>query len=252
VEHSLSTEFERIVIIGSGSSFNAGVMAKPLIEKVSGLEVTVVVPMRMDDLRYISSKKVLHCILSQGGRSTNTLQVIRKLKKPGNPVIAVTEMEDSPIAQQAELTLNIQIGKENIGAKTKGVTATALILMLAFLGLGKYRPVEERAVKFLRRITENLTTLDARAFDGYTHVNVADLAPLLTFAFFSTGEKIENSVRDLPFTRPHAALRTSSLRWECVVLTPLRMVLNIKPQRSYWNKLSRPLEPVRPSSPHSL
>lgn len=32
--------------------------------------------------------------------------------------------------------------------------------------------------------------------DGYTHVNVADLSPLLTFAFFSAGDKTENEVKD--------------------------------------------------------
>lgn len=37
--------------------------------------------------------------------------------------------------------------------------------VVAFLGLGKCRPVEERAVKFLRRVTDKLTVLDAKALD---------------------------------------------------------------------------------------
>lgn len=37
--------------------------------------------------------------------------------------------------------------------------------VFAFLGLGKYRPVEERAVKFLQRITKKLTVLDASALN---------------------------------------------------------------------------------------
>ena len=37
--------------------------------------------------------------------------------------------------------------------------------VVAFLGLGRYRPVEERAVKFLQRITDKLTVLDAAALD---------------------------------------------------------------------------------------
>lgn len=37
--------------------------------------------------------------------------------------------------------------------------------VVAFLGLGKYRAVEERAVKFLQRITDKLTVLDAAALD---------------------------------------------------------------------------------------
>ena len=37
--------------------------------------------------------------------------------------------------------------------------------VFAFLGLGKTRPVEERAVKFLQRITDKLTVLDAQWLD---------------------------------------------------------------------------------------
>ena len=37
--------------------------------------------------------------------------------------------------------------------------------VVAFLGLGPWRPVEERAVKFLQRITDKLTVLDAQALD---------------------------------------------------------------------------------------
>jgi fructoselysine 6-phosphate deglycase len=37
--------------------------------------------------------------------------------------------------------------------------------VFAFLGLGKTRPVEERAVLFLQRVTDKLTVLDAKAFD---------------------------------------------------------------------------------------
>lgn len=45
---------------------------------------------------------------------------------------------------------------EAIGAETP---------VVAFLGLGPWRPVEERAVKFLQRITGKLTVLDAAALD---------------------------------------------------------------------------------------
>lgn len=37
--------------------------------------------------------------------------------------------------------------------------------VVAFLGLGPWRPVEERAVRFLQRITDKLTVLDAAALD---------------------------------------------------------------------------------------
>jgi fructoselysine 6-phosphate deglycase len=47
--------------------------------------------------------------------------------------------------------------------------------VVAFLGLGSWRPVEERAVKFLQRITDRLTVLDASALD--LHEIPASLRP---------------------------------------------------------------------------
>ena len=37
--------------------------------------------------------------------------------------------------------------------------------VVAFLGIGPWRSVEERAVKFLQRVTDKLTVLDAAALD---------------------------------------------------------------------------------------
>lgn len=53
--------------------------------------------------------------------------------------------------------------------------------VLAFLGLGRTRPVEERAVRFLQRITEKLTVLDAMSLDlsaipAWTRPYIAPLA----------------------------------------------------------------------------
>lgn len=59
--------------------------------------------------------------------------------------------------------------------------------VVAFLGLGRYRPVEERAVKFLQRITDKLTVLDAAALDldGIPEELRAVAAPLVLHAVAS-------------------------------------------------------------------
>lgn len=59
--------------------------------------------------------------------------------------------------------------------------------VLAFLGLGPWRPVEERAVKFLQRITDKLTVLDAAALDldGLPDWTRPYVAPLVLHALAS-------------------------------------------------------------------
>lgn len=59
--------------------------------------------------------------------------------------------------------------------------------VVAFLGLGRWRSVEERAVKFLQRITDKLTVLDAAALDltGIPEDLQPDVAPLVLHALAS-------------------------------------------------------------------
>jgi glucoselysine-6-phosphate deglycase len=146
IERFRYEKIDRVVLIGSGSSYHAGIMAKQLIEKALEVEVTTVVPSRMNDINNIAEKHVLYFALSQGGRSTNTLQVINELHKNGNLVVAITQFKDSPITKIADLSLYLPIGEENIGAKTKGVSATTLILMLACFELGFLRGIVNQRV----------------------------------------------------------------------------------------------------------
>lgn len=59
--------------------------------------------------------------------------------------------------------------------------------MVAFLGLGECRPAEERAVKFLQRITDKLTVLDAAVLDltGIPENVRPAVAPLVLHALAS-------------------------------------------------------------------
>ena len=59
--------------------------------------------------------------------------------------------------------------------------------VVAFLGLGRWRPVEERSVKFLQRITDKLTVLDAAALDltGIPEELRPDVAPLVLHSLAS-------------------------------------------------------------------
>lgn len=132
-------DIERILLFGSGSSGHAGQMAQPMMEKALGIEVTTAIPTQMPDTFVWKEKQILYIAVSQGGKSTNTYHEILKLKQEGKPTVSITEDANSPIAESSNLTLTIPIGKENIGAKTKGVTASVLMLMLMALELGKAR-----------------------------------------------------------------------------------------------------------------
>lgn len=132
-------QIDRVVLLGSGSSYHAALMAKPLIERALGAEVSAVVPTRFDDLAAMRKEDVLYLASSQSGRSTNTYERMGRLRSEGQPVAAVTADGASPVGRAADVTVCPPIGEELIGAKTKGMTATAVTLILLALELGRVK-----------------------------------------------------------------------------------------------------------------
>jgi fructoselysine-6-P-deglycase FrlB-like protein len=111
-------------------------MARPLLEQVLGVEVTCLVPSEAGAfLRWAGGRAPLFVLISQSGISTNTYELAGELRRSGRPVLALTEGDDTPVAQAAGLSAALPVSDEHIGAKTKGVTATALALMLMGLAV---------------------------------------------------------------------------------------------------------------------
>lgn len=110
---------DRVVLIGSGSSHYAALMARPVLERAWGAEVTCLVPSEAAGTR-LTGERPLYLAISQSGVSTNTYELVTALTGAGHPVAAVTERADSPVGSAATLAVTLRIGEERIGAKTKG------------------------------------------------------------------------------------------------------------------------------------
>jgi glucoselysine-6-phosphate deglycase len=123
---------KRIFLFGSGSSFHAACMARPLMEKLLDVEVSVSVPGRLPGVTG-DCRDSLFFALSQGGKSATTVSKLRELKAAGAPLVGITESSDTPVAEASDLSVPLRIGHELIGAKTKGVSATVLTLVLIAL-----------------------------------------------------------------------------------------------------------------------
>ena len=126
---------DRLILLGSGSSHYAALMARPVLERALGVEVSCLVPSEYDPAAPLLAERPLYVAVSQSGASTNTCELIQALRAAGRPVAAVTERKDSPVGLAASPALVPPIGEERIGAKTKGVTLTVLTLMLMGLAV---------------------------------------------------------------------------------------------------------------------
>src|SRR5438876_7786925 len=86
--------------------------------------------------------------VSQSGGSADLVEVIRTARESGAHTLAVTNNPDSPLAEAAELHVDVAAGHERAVAATKTYTAELLALLLLIEGVRAgdgVLPADERA-----------------------------------------------------------------------------------------------------------
>lgn len=130
----------RILITGSGSSCNAADAAAEFYTRWLGLESFSIVPTRAEPvLDFLNPENDLVFVLSQSGRSTSTLRLAETIRRRGFSVVGFTSDAASPIARAVDFHQMVDCGEEEVGPKTKGMTATILVLYLAGLALSRQK-----------------------------------------------------------------------------------------------------------------
>jgi fructoselysine-6-P-deglycase FrlB-like protein len=128
-------DVRRLILVGSGTSLNALIAAKPCLETAQR-SVEAMNPgifMRRD---WVGSAGILVCVLSQTGTSETSVAAVRHAQKQGLDVIVLTAERDSPIGQAASRLLHMPVGPEPVGPKSKGYTASlaSLFVLADWLG----------------------------------------------------------------------------------------------------------------------
>ena len=128
-------EFDKILLFGIGSSYNAGLMVKPLLESALQLDVLVASPAMYEQMcrNGQSFGNALLIAASQSGKSAATIDVVKELKEKGAFVVGLTGNLASPLAMESSAAVDIHCGEEKSSVMTKGVLATAM--MMAVIGL---------------------------------------------------------------------------------------------------------------------
>lgn len=121
----------RIVIVASGSSYNAGLLGKYFFENIANIEASVEFASEFINSKlYSYDKNTLYVFISQSGKSRDTLEAFRRIKQKGIKTLCITNNEDSPMHLEADYKFNIQAGLENAIAATKTFSASVVMLWL--------------------------------------------------------------------------------------------------------------------------
>jgi glutamine---fructose-6-phosphate transaminase (isomerizing) len=129
----------RILVIGCGTSFNAGLVGKYFIEDLVQLPVEVEAA---GEFRYRNpyiNPSDLVITMSQSGETADTLAALRLAHQKGAKVLTLTNREDSTMAREADFVMPVRAGVEVSVAATKSFTAQVIALYLLGIALAEKR-----------------------------------------------------------------------------------------------------------------
>ena len=119
-----------VFMVGRGSSDHAGVFGKYLIEVETGTPVVAAAPsVKSVYGTEVNLKGSAVIVISQSGRSPDILTQAEIAKAQGALCIALVNVEDSPLAQIADVVLPLNVGEEKAVAATKSYLATLSALL---------------------------------------------------------------------------------------------------------------------------
>ncbi len=163
---------ERVVIVACGSSFNAGMIAKYVIEQWARVPVEIVTAAEFRYASPIVGPRTLCVAVTQSGETVDTLVGIRQAREHGVPVIAITNVVASAITRLSDAVLYLQAGPEICVVATKTFVTSVTVLYLLGLYLGQHlgRMAEEEVegiLAALERIPDQVQhILDAASAPG--------------------------------------------------------------------------------------
>jgi fructoselysine-6-P-deglycase FrlB-like protein len=136
-----------IVLVGSGTSLNALMVAKPALEAGGGF-VEVLNPGAFLQREPVLGREALVVALSQTGTSETTVAAVRRAQDSGLTTLTITAEADSPIGQVATAKIVMPVGSEPVGPKTKGYggSLAALAELVAALTGQAGQDVAEAAI----------------------------------------------------------------------------------------------------------
>lgn len=130
VEEFKNKDIEQIYVIGSGTSYHAGLSAKNYLEEVLNLKVFCMYPTQFHRSEKVFNKKTLVIGMSQGGQSLSTVEGLDAATAQGLYTAAVSENPTALVFDHATTKTRIEVGNEKCGAKTKGYAGTTVTLMM--------------------------------------------------------------------------------------------------------------------------
>ena len=148
-------DIDKVIIIGCGSAFHAGMIAKHGIEHWCRLPVEVELA---SEFRYrdpIITRSTLVIAISQSGETMDTLMALRHAKEQRAKVISICNTNGASIPRESDGVIYTQAGPEIAVASTKAFLTQIVAAYLVGLYIAQIR-----GIKFIDEVRDILEELD--------------------------------------------------------------------------------------------
>ncbi|MCU0639287.1 MAG: glutamine--fructose-6-phosphate transaminase (isomerizing), partial [Candidatus Krumholzibacteria bacterium] len=134
-------DIKRIVILGCGTSWHAGLVGEYMIEETARIPVEVEYASEFRYRNPIMENGTLVFAISQSGETLDTLAALKEARNKGSRVMGICNVVGSTIARESQSGVYVHAGPEIGVASTKAFTSQITVLSLIALALGRLRNV---------------------------------------------------------------------------------------------------------------
>jgi glucosamine--fructose-6-phosphate aminotransferase (isomerizing) len=176
-------DIQRLLIVGCGTSMNAGLIGEYAVEDFAGIPAEVE---QAAEFRYrnpIVGSRDMVLAISQSGETADTLAAVREAVDKGSLVAALVNVVGSTIARETGRGIYLHAGPEISVASTKAFTSQVSVLLMVALKLARaHRLSREAGIQIAQEIEKIpslvesvLATNDqiAEVAEHYAHYNNA-------------------------------------------------------------------------------
>lgn len=149
---------KRIILIGCGTSWHAGLVGEYMLEQIAKVPVEVEYA---SEFRYrnplLGSGDVVF-LISQSGETADTLAALREAKRRGATVLGIVNVVGSTIARESEAGVYVHAGPEIGVASTKAFTSQLTVLSLITILLARARGMAAKEALVLTKELDAIPT----------------------------------------------------------------------------------------------
>lgn len=154
------TKYKEIDIIGCGTAYHAGLVAKYLFTELTNTRCNVYLASEYRYQNNFLNKDTLSIFISQSGETADTIAALKLVKKKKCPNLGIINVKESSMTLLVDKCLYTKAGNEIAVASTKAYTAQVTILSLLALSHGyRNKTINKNQVLEVLKEFKNIKTL---------------------------------------------------------------------------------------------